>query len=60
VVEVRENGRSAIVFGAVGLLGAVDGCQVNFRVANDTAKGMAAIELSARGVAGTPVDIIVQ
>ncbi len=60
LVEVRVNGRSAIVFGAVGFPGAVDGYQVNFRLPNDTAKGMAAIELSAGGVAGPPVNIMVQ
>lgn len=54
------NGRSAIVLGAYGFPGAVDGYQVNFRLPTDTAKGMAAIELSAGGVAGTPVNIVVQ
>ena len=47
LVEVRVNGRSAIVFGAVGFPGAIDGYQVNFRVPADTVKGLAAIELSA-------------
>ncbi len=54
------NGRSAIVFGAVGFPGAVDGYQVNFRLPADTMKGIAAIELSAGGVAGMPVNIVVQ
>jgi uncharacterized protein (TIGR03437 family) len=60
LVEVRVNGRSAIVLGAYGLPGTVDGYQVNFRLQNDTAKGSASIELSAAGVAGAPVKIMVQ
>ena len=60
LVEVRVNGRSAIVLGAYGIPGAVDGYQVNFRLQNDTAKGQTSIELSAAGVAGAPVKIMVQ
>ena len=60
LVEVRVNGRSAIVLGAVGLPGAVDGYQVNFRVPADAVKGLAKLELSAAGVAGTPVGVMVQ
>ncbi len=60
LVEVRVNGRSAIVLAAVGFPGAVDGYQVNFRVPAGTVKGSATIELSAAGVAGTPVNIVVQ
>ncbi len=60
LVEVRVNGRSAIVFGAVGFPGAVDGYQVNFRLPTDTMKGSAAIELTAGGIAGMPVNILVQ
>ncbi|MDQ6759814.1 MAG: PEP-CTERM sorting domain-containing protein [Acidobacteriota bacterium] len=60
LVEVRVNGRSAVVLGAYGFPGAVDGYQVNFRLPADTMKGSAAIELSAAGVAGTPVTIVVQ
>lgn len=60
LVEVRVNGRSAIVLGAYGLPGALDGYQVNFRLQNDVAKGSTAIELSAAGVAGAPVKIMVQ
>jgi uncharacterized membrane protein len=60
LVEVRVNGRSAIVLGAYGLPGTVDGYQVNFRLQNDTAKGSASIELSAAGVAGAPVKIMIQ
>jgi hypothetical protein len=60
LVEVRVNGRSAIVLGSAGLPGAVDGYQVNFRLPADTAKGLAAIQLSAAGAAGPPVNIMVQ
>jgi hypothetical protein len=60
LVEVRVNGRSTVVFGAVGLPGAVDGYQVNFRLPADVAKGTAKLELSAGGSAGAPVTIVVQ
>ena len=60
LVEVRVNGRSAVVLGAYGFPGAVDGYQVNFRVPADTAKGLATIELSAGLVAGRPVNIMIQ
>ncbi len=60
LVEVRINGRSAIVFGAVGLPGTIDGYQVNFRLPADVAKGSAKVELSAGGAAGAPVSIVVQ
>ncbi|MGI8745570.1 MAG: hypothetical protein ACR2NN_23955 [Bryobacteraceae bacterium] len=60
LVEVRVNGRPAIVLAAAGLPGAVDGYQVNFRVPVGAVKGMAPIELSAGGVAGTPVNITIQ
>ncbi len=60
LVEVRVNGRSALVLGAVGFPGSVDGYQVNFRMPADALKGSAKIELSAAGVAGPTVDIITQ
>jgi hypothetical protein len=60
LVEVRVNGRSTVVFGAVGLPGAMDGYQVNFRLPADVAKGTAQVELSAGGTAGAPVSIAVQ
>ncbi|MEO8595676.1 MAG: hypothetical protein ABI759_20320 [Candidatus Solibacter sp.] len=41
LVEVRVNGRSAIVLGSVGLPGAIAGYQVNFRMPADTAPGLA-------------------
>ena len=59
-VEVTVNGRDAEVLGAVGFPGAVDGYQVNFRVPPDTAKGSAAIQVSAAWIAGAPVSILVQ
>ncbi len=46
-IEVMVNGKAAEVLGAVGLPGAVDGYQVNFRVPPDTAKGPASIQVSA-------------
>src|SRR5277367_2597515 len=46
-VDVTVNGKPADVLGAVGYPGAVDGYQVNFRVPPDTAKGVAAIQVSA-------------
>ena len=60
LVEVRVNGRSAVVLGAVGFPGAVDGYQVNFRVPADAKKGLSTIELSAAGVAGAPANIMIQ
>jgi uncharacterized protein (TIGR03437 family) len=60
LVEVRINGRSAVVLGAVGLPGTVDGYQVNFRLPADITKGTAKVELSAGGSAGAPVNIAVQ
>jgi len=59
-VEVKVNGRSAEVLGAVGFPGAVDGYQVNFRVPQDTAKGVATIQVSAAWIAGAQVSIPVQ
>ena len=59
-VEVTVNGKAAEVLAAVGLPGAVDGYQVNFRVPPDTAKGVATIQVSAACVSGAPVSITVQ
>jgi len=59
-VEVTVNGKAAEVLGAVGYPGAADGYQVNFRLPSDTAKGAAAIQVSAAWIAGTPVSIQVQ
>ena len=59
-VDVTVNGKSADVLGAVGYPGAVDGYQVNFRMPPDTAKGVAAIQMSAAWVAGAAVNITVK
>ena len=59
-VEVKVNGVSAEVLGAVGFPGAVDGYQVNFRVPPGTAKGIATIQISAAWIASAPVSVMVQ
>jgi uncharacterized protein (TIGR03437 family) len=59
-VEVLVNGKPAEVLAAVGLPGAVDGYQVNFRVPPDTAKGLATIQVSAAWIAGSSVQLDVQ
>jgi hypothetical protein len=59
-LQVTVNGKPAEVLGAVGLPGAVDGYQVNFRVPADIGKGTATIQVSAAWIAGTPVSIPVQ
>jgi hypothetical protein len=59
-VDVTVNGKPAEVLGAVGYPSAVDGYQVNFRVPPDTAKGVAAVQVSAAWVASTAVNINVQ
>jgi hypothetical protein len=59
-IEVKVNGRSAEVLGAVGYPGSVEGYQVNFRVPPDAAKGVATIQVSAAWIAGPAVRIAVQ
>src|SRR6202790_367318 len=59
-VEVAVNGKAAEILSAVGLPGAVDGYQVNFRVPSDTAKGSVSIQLIAAWISGTVVGIAVQ
>lgn len=59
-VEVKVNGKPAEVLAADGFPGSVDGYQVNFRVPPDTAKGIAAIQVSAAWIAGTPTSITIQ
>jgi uncharacterized protein (TIGR03437 family) len=59
-IEVKVNGNSAEVLGAVGFPGSVDGYQVNFRVPQGTAKGTATIQVSAAWIVGTAVRIAVQ
>src|SRR5258708_187987 len=59
-IEVKVNGNSAEVLGAVGFPGSLDGYQVNFRVPQDAAKGVATIQVSAAWIAGPSVRIAVQ
>jgi hypothetical protein len=59
-VEVKVNGKSAEVLGAVGYPGSVDGYQVNFRMPPDTAIGAATIQVSAAWIGGPTVTIAVQ
>jgi uncharacterized protein (TIGR03437 family) len=59
-VQVVVNGSPAEVIGAVGYPGSMDEYQVNFRVPADTAKGTAAVQVSAAWINGTPVSITVQ
>ena len=59
-IEVKVNGNSAEVLGAVGFPGSLDGYQVNFRLPGGVAKGMATIQVSAAWIAGPAVQIAVQ
>jgi uncharacterized protein (TIGR03437 family) len=59
-VEVIVDGKPAVVLAAVGFPGAVDGYQVNFRLASDTPKGIATIQISAAWISSAPVKIPVQ
>ena len=59
-VEVTANGRPTEVLAAVGLPGAVDNYQINFRLPADTASGVATIQVSAAWIAGPEVRISVQ
>ena len=59
-IEVKVNGNSAEVLGAVGFPGSLDGYQVNFRMPPGTAKGVATIQVSAAWIAGPAVQIAVQ
>jgi uncharacterized protein (TIGR03437 family) len=59
-IEVKVNGKSAEVLGAVGFPGSLEGYQVNFRVPQDAAKGVATIQMSAAWIPGTAVGIAVQ
>ena len=59
-VEVKVNGKSAEVLGAVGYPGSVESYQVNFRVPPDAAKGMATIQVIAAWITGAPASIAVQ
>jgi hypothetical protein len=59
-VMVTVNAKPADVLTATGYPGSVDGYQVNFRLPNDAAKGVAAIQVSAAWIAGAPVNIAIQ
>lgn len=59
-VEVTVNGRPAEVLAAVGLPGAVDSYQVNFRIPPDTPRGAATVQVSAAWIAGPAVSITAQ
>jgi hypothetical protein len=59
-VAVTVNGQTAEVLGAVGLPGAVDGYQVNFRVPAGVTTGTATIQVTAAWMASIPVTIQVQ
>ena len=59
-IDVTVNGKSTEVLGAVGLPGAVNGYQVNFRVPADAAKGPATIQVNAAWITGPPVSIPIQ
>jgi uncharacterized protein (TIGR03437 family) len=59
-IEVKVNGKSAEVLGAVGFPGSLEGYQVNFRVPPDAAKGVATIQVSAAWIAGNAVGVAVQ
>lgn len=59
-VEVAVNGKSAEVLAAVGLPGATDGYQVNFRLPTDTAKGTAILQVGAAWITGPAVSIVIQ
>lgn len=59
-ITVTVNGKSAEVLAAVGYPGSADSYQVNFRVPADTAKGTAAIQVTAAWITGTSVSIAIQ
>ena len=59
-VEVKVNGKSSEVLGAVGFPGSTDGYQVNFRMPPDAAKGAGTIQVSAAWISGATVGIAVQ
>ena len=59
-VELTVNGKSAAVLYAGGYPGAVDRYQVNFRVPEGTAAGLAAVQLTSAWISGPEVKIAVQ
>ncbi len=59
-IDVLVNGNAGEVLYAGGYPNTVDNYQANFRIPNDTAPGMTAIQLKAAWIAGTEVRIPVQ
>jgi uncharacterized protein (TIGR03437 family) len=59
-VELSVNGKPAEVLYAVASPGAVDRYQVNFKVPDGTAVGLASVQLSSAWIAGSEVIIPVQ
>ena len=59
-VDVAVNGQTAEVINAVGWPGLVDTYRLDFRVPDGTATGMAAIQLTAAWIGGSPVNIPIQ
>jgi hypothetical protein len=59
-LDVIINGRPAEVLYAGGYPGAVDRYQVNFRVPQGTAAGLATVQLTSAWVAGPDVKIVVE
>jgi uncharacterized protein (TIGR03437 family) len=59
-VELSVNGKPTEVLHAVGYPGAVDQYQVNFRVPDGTAVGLASVQLSSAWIAGSDVIIPIQ
>lgn len=59
-IAVMVNGKSAEVLGAVGFPESLDGYQVNFRVPQDTARGVATLQVSPAWIVGPAVRIAVQ
>jgi hypothetical protein len=59
-VELNINGSQADVLYAGGYPGAIDAYQVNFRIPDGTAPGVAAVQLTAGFITGTPVKIPLQ
>jgi uncharacterized protein (TIGR03437 family) len=59
-VQVAVNGRAVPAMYAGGYSGAVNGYQVNFRLPDDTASGVATLSLTAAWITGSEVKIPVQ
>jgi uncharacterized protein (TIGR03437 family) len=59
-IEVTMNGKPAEVLGAVGLPGAVDRYQVNFRVPPDLGRGPVSLQIRTAWIPGASVSIPVQ